>query len=92
MAGKTQRKRSNKTRKEKAAIWNQFDDEVGNLTKPTLECLYQVKEDVEFCTMCNSSLIFNDENLLTCSNPKLFSIIDKLKEFQNQRWQELNIS
>lgn len=70
MAGKTQRKRSNKTRKEKAAIWNQFDDEVGNLTKPTLECLYQVKEDVEFCTMCNSSLIFNDENLLTCSNPK----------------------
>ena len=44
MAGKTQRKRSNKTRKEKDAIWNQFYYEVGNLTKPTLECLYQVKK------------------------------------------------
>ena len=70
MAGKTLRKRANKTRKDIAAIWNQFDAEVCSRPELTIECLYQVKEDVEFCTMCNSSLSFNDENLLTCSNPK----------------------
>ena len=66
MLSKTHRNRSNKTRKQKAEIWNAFDNECNS----SIKCLYQEKEEVEFCTMCNSYLNFNDENLLTCSNSK----------------------
>ena len=66
MSSKTQKNRGTKTKAEIKSIWDSFDEE--DVTKTPIECVYDQKVNIEFCKLCSSSLAFNEEHLMTCTN------------------------
>ena len=66
---RTKKKRKNK--KDIDSIWNTFDEEIKSKKNNTIKCIYN-SDDVEndFCDVCSSILCINDENFMSCSNPK----------------------
>lgn len=59
--------KSKKNKEHRANLWNTFDTQ---FPKEPLECLmYQSSiQDKDFCDVCQSSLAFTEEGLLTCTN------------------------
>jgi len=66
MSSKTLKNRGTKTKAEIKSIWDSFDEE--DVTKAPIECVYDHKVNIEFCKLCSSSLAFNEEHLMTCTN------------------------
>lgn len=63
-------KRNKISHKEKAKIWNIFDNDTNTTTtieSQSLECIYQ-KNDNDFCHLCSSILIIMDNGFPTCTN------------------------
>ena len=82
-------KKNRNKRHNKYEIWKSFDNEYdqNNFTDKKLECLY-TKDNIinnDYCQICNSILIFNEENFLTCSNSKC-SIIYKNNLDYSAEW------
>ena len=67
MSSRTHKKRGPKTKAEIKCIWDSFDKE--KATVP-IECVYDDNANLEFCKLCTSSLAFNEEHLMTCTNSK----------------------
>ena len=66
-----------KTKKKKKTsnynhLWTVFEDEINTdkKNKNTIECVYRVSGEREFCELCNGQLSFTDEGFLSCINPK----------------------
>jgi transcription initiation factor TFIIB len=81
------KKKRQKSSIEKTKLWNIFDQEMADLKKQPLECIYrdmQCKER-ELCERCESSLAFSDEGFLTCTN-QLCGIIYKDIVDQSAEW------
>jgi transcription initiation factor TFIIB len=66
MSSKTQKNREPKTKAEIKSIWDSFEKE--DASNAPIECVYDHSVNIEFCKLCSSSLAFNDEHLMTCTN------------------------
>lgn len=65
---------NNKTRKKKKTknmsdMWKQFDEDISNVHKKTIKCVFDSEKN-DFCDECGTILYINDENFMTCSNTK----------------------
>ena len=64
MNNKTQKKKLKKKK------WKEFDIEINDQdTDQALECVYEKKNSIDHCSLCNSILIVSEDYLLTCTNP-----------------------
>ena len=81
------KKRKDNQQLNKAELWNIFDDQITNDSKPSapLECIYRACGDREKCERCEFSLAFSDEGFLTCTNTKC-GIIYKDMVDQSAEW------
>ncbi len=79
MSSKTKKIKQKKKKYTKQQIWKTFDNDQ-NMNSSDVKCIYMTdeNENIEYCEMCNSSLAFNDENLLMCSNNKCGIIYNNL--------------
>lgn len=69
-------------------IWDAFDEETFEKAKnPKVECLYRntLSNNREYCDTCQSSLFYNDEHFLTCSNKKCGIIYKDILD-QSAEW------
>jgi transcription initiation factor TFIIB len=81
---KTSKNRESSSKKDKAALWNIFEEEVSEKKNP-LECIYRACGGRETCELCESMLAFSEEGFLTCTNNKC-SIIYKDMVDQGAEW------
>jgi transcription initiation factor TFIIB len=77
----SKKKEGSKTQKLKKTtnnnhLWNIFESEISPNKSVSLECVYRVSGEREYCDVCNDKLSFTDEGFLSCINPKC-SIIYK---------------
>jgi transcription initiation factor TFIIB len=56
----------NKLKKKK---WKEFDKMI-NDNKQKVECVYEKKNSIDNCSLCNGLLILSEDYLLSCTNPK----------------------
>jgi len=66
----------------KADLWNQFDTEINNTPNTQIECVYRSVGQREECDVCKSSLWFNEERFLTCTNSKCAIIYKDVIDFR----------
>ena len=83
----SKKNKGQRTREDKAKMWDVFETEVGDKTKgpDSLECIYRECGDRECCDQCSFSLAFSEEGFLTCTNPKC-GIIYKDTTDQSAEW------
>jgi len=84
LSAKTSKNRESSSKKNKAELWNIFEEEVSEKKAP-LECIYRACGGRETCELCESMLAFSDEGFLTCTNNKC-SIIYKDIVDQGAEW------
>lgn len=77
--------------KRKTELWNIFDQEIENPSKPKipLECMYG-SGNREFCERCETRLAFSEEGFLTCTNQRCGIIYKDLVD-HNAEWRYYGI-
>ncbi|OUU18289.1 MAG: hypothetical protein CBB97_21130 [Candidatus Endolissoclinum sp. TMED37] len=76
-----------KVKKNKAKLWEAFDNEITRDRSNSLELLYS-KQNIksrEFCELCNSPLSYSENRYLTCTNNKC-SVIYKDSLDETAEW------
>ena len=74
--------------KDKNKLWNLFDQEIGKkVPHKSLEILYSNSKigNRDFCELCGSTLSFNEEKFLTCTNAKCGVIYKDILD-QSAEW------
>ena len=72
-----------KNRKDKSALWNTFDEEMGK--EDSIECVYRKHGEREKCELCSSSLQVTEEGFLCCTNDKCGIIYKDIVD-QSPEW------
>ena len=70
---KTQKKKTNLTNIDKNKLWDIFDSDKKHLideANDDLECVYSKSKskDIDFCSLCQSSLVIMEDGFPTCTN------------------------
>lgn len=62
--------KKNKKTNDNSHLWNIFESEIKPKKTSSIECVYRISGEREYCDLCKNSLIFTDEGFLSCTNPK----------------------
>ncbi len=80
----TTKKIKNNPLHNKKELWDMFDKSIKETDEP-IECVYDTKENIDCCNVCESPLYHTDEGFMCCSNNKCGVLYTNVVD-QNAEW------